>query len=240
MVLLDMTLPSPEENLACDEVLLERCEAGEWDETLRFWEPPEPFVVVGLSNRVEREVNVAACRERGAAITRRRSGGGAVVQAVGCLNMALVLSMERDPALARVGETNRWIMARQRDALQPLVDGRITLEGDTDLALDWRKFSGNASRRKRRRVLFHGTFLLGMDIGLMDDLLATPSRAPKYREGRSHAEFVTNLPALKEDVKQALIEAWGARDAAPDPPMEAIGRLARDVYGSPEWTFRRR
>ena len=32
------TLPSPEANLACDEALLDACEAGEAPELLRFWE----------------------------------------------------------------------------------------------------------------------------------------------------------------------------------------------------------
>ena len=44
---LDLTLPSPAENLACDEALLDWCESGEGVETLRFWESPVPFIVVG-------------------------------------------------------------------------------------------------------------------------------------------------------------------------------------------------
>ena len=57
---LDLTFPTPEENLACDEALLDWCEAGDGPEVLRFWEPQQHFVVVGYSNRVEREVNVEA------------------------------------------------------------------------------------------------------------------------------------------------------------------------------------
>jgi len=34
---LDLTLPSPEENLACDEALLELCDEGLGDEVLRVW-----------------------------------------------------------------------------------------------------------------------------------------------------------------------------------------------------------
>ena len=39
MQLLDLTFPTPEENLACDEALLEMCEQGYDREILRFWEP---------------------------------------------------------------------------------------------------------------------------------------------------------------------------------------------------------
>jgi len=47
---LDLTLPSPAENLALDEALLEEAEAsGRPTETLRLWEPRQPAVVVGRS-----------------------------------------------------------------------------------------------------------------------------------------------------------------------------------------------
>ena len=34
---LDLTLPSPAENLACDEALLDWCEENGGEEILRFW-----------------------------------------------------------------------------------------------------------------------------------------------------------------------------------------------------------
>ena len=58
MKLLDLTLPTPAENLACDEALLNQAEAN-GGEILRFWEPREHFVVVGYANKVGTEVDVA-------------------------------------------------------------------------------------------------------------------------------------------------------------------------------------
>ena len=58
----DLTLPTPAENLACDEALLCQCEETGGDEILRFWEPVQPFVVVGYANAVASEVNAAACQ----------------------------------------------------------------------------------------------------------------------------------------------------------------------------------
>src|SRR5262245_61180745 len=86
MNLLDLTLPTPAENLACDEALLDAAEAGESDEVLRFWEPKQLFVVVGYANKVVTEVNVSACESCGVPILRRCSGGGTVLQGLGCLN----------------------------------------------------------------------------------------------------------------------------------------------------------
>ena len=70
MKLLELTLPTPSENLALDEALLGAAEAGQLDEVLRLWESVEPLVGVGRSSRVADEVNVEACRAAGVPILR--------------------------------------------------------------------------------------------------------------------------------------------------------------------------
>jgi len=121
MKLLDLTLPSPAENLACDEALLDWCEDSAMDEVLRFWESVTPFVVVGYANKVAREVNVAACGARGIPILRRCSGGGAVVQGPGCLSYALVLRILEDGPTRSINATNQFIMERNRAAMEALL-----------------------------------------------------------------------------------------------------------------------
>ena len=116
MKLLDLTLPSPAENLACDEMLLDAAEAGDGGEILRFWEPREHFVVVGYANKVATEVNVAACEARGIPVLRRCSGGGTVVQGPGCLNYTLVLRITADGPLHNIGIANQFIMRQNRAA----------------------------------------------------------------------------------------------------------------------------
>ena len=106
MKYLDLTLPTPEENLACDEALLDGCDDGDGPEVLRFWEPQKHFVVVGYSNRVESEVNVAACSELGIPILRRCSGGGTVLQGPGCLDYSLILRIDSNPAVQPCGAGN--------------------------------------------------------------------------------------------------------------------------------------
>ena len=57
------------------------------------------------------------------------------------------------------------------------------------------KFSGNAQRRRRHALVFHGTILYGFDLSLIDALLKFPSAQPEYRASRSHSEFVRNISA---------------------------------------------
>jgi lipoate-protein ligase A len=85
--------------------------------------------------------------------------------------------------------TNRWIMERNRAAIESLLGRPVAIRGYTDLAVDELKFSGNAQRRRRRSILFHGTFLLSMDLALVSGLLPKPSWEPDYRQGTSAYGF---------------------------------------------------
>ena len=257
MKLLDLTFPTPEENLAFDEALLDWCDEGAGPAVLRFWEPQQHFVVVGYSNRVERDVNVAACREGGIPILRRCSGGGAVLQGPGCLNYALVLRIDYNSALQTVTGTNRFVMERNRAALEKLLSGssrhqealssnfqlptancQLSVCGHTDLAIDGCKFSGNAQRRKRRAVLFHGTFLLNFDLALVNRLLPMPSKVPDYRGSRSHAEFLMNLNVSAADVKCALAQIWEATVAVDELPSAGTIGLTVEKYYSDAWNLK--
>ena len=118
MKLLDLTFPSPAENLACDEALLDWCEADDGEEILRFWESPKTFAVVGYANKVAAEVNVAACKAKGIPIFRRCSGGGTVLQGAGCLNYALILQIAENSPLANISSANQFIMEQNRAAIE--------------------------------------------------------------------------------------------------------------------------
>src|SRR4051812_7109119 len=116
MKFLDLTLPTPAENLACDEALLD-CGEGEGVEVLRTWEPAEHFVVLGYANKTSVEVNVKACGERSIPILRRCSGGGAVLQGPGCLNYSLVRPIAQGSVFQSITETNCFIMKRHAQIL---------------------------------------------------------------------------------------------------------------------------
>ena len=130
-------------------------------------------------------------------------------------------------------------MERNRQALASLMGKAVTVEGHTDLAVGGLKFSGNAQRRKREWMLFHGTFLLNFDLGLIEKLLLSPARQPEYRQGRSHTKFVTQLNIARDVVKSALREAWNADTTKTDIPHERIAQLIAEKYSRDEWNLNR-
>src|SRR3974377_1392336 len=121
MKLCDLTLGTPEENLACDEVLLDLCEAGDSDEILRLWALPQYFVVLGYANKASTEVNLAFCRQLTIPVLRRCTGGGTVLQGPGVFNYSLILRIDDSGPCRSIPATNKFILERHRDALDKLV-----------------------------------------------------------------------------------------------------------------------
>ena len=233
---LDLTLPAPSANLACDEALLDACEDSPDAEILRVWEPRHYFVVLGYANRADLEVNLAACREENMGVYRRCSGGGAVLQGPGCLNYSLILNIAGHAALQTIASANRYIMERQQMALAGVLGRRVSIAGITDLCLDGRKFSGNAQRRKRRALLFHGAFLLRLDIAMMRKFLPMPSRKPDYRQDRTHDQFLANLDVPASLIKDALRTTWSAAEPCHTPPV--ISPEYEKKYSGDEWNMK--
>ncbi len=233
----DQSFSTPEDNLACDEALLHACEAG-GEEVLRVWIPQQHFVVVGYGNKVGAEVQLQSCEKMNLAILRRCTGGGAVLQGPGCLNYSLVLRIDRAPELASITSSNRFVMSRHQAVLASLLRVPVETQGHTDLAIGGLKFSGNSQRRSKHCLLFHGCFLLDVDIALMEQVLQMPSRQPAYRLNRSHTDFVINLKLPVPRLKHALQQAWNATEPLHKRPTEQIQNLTRERYGRHEWNFK--
>jgi lipoate-protein ligase A len=237
MDLIDLTLPVPGKNLALDEALLARAESasasgGAPREALRFWESPVPFVVLGVSGKLA-EVKISACEEAGVEVLRRSSGGGTVLQGPGCLNFALVLSLDERPELRDVTRSYAEILGRISRAL----GGGIEPAGTSDLAQGGMKFSGNAQKRTRKWLLHHGTVLLAFDLELIERFLEEPGKQPPYRERRRHRDFLANLGLSSAEAKRRIAAAW---DAAPMPDQDLpdLAPLLAERHANPEWTRR--
>ena len=238
MKYLDLTLPSAAENLALEEALLEQCDAGTGPEVLRIWEPREWFVVLGYANRLATEVDVPACDSAGIPILRRSSGGGTVVQGPGILCYAVVLRTATDPALESITGANRYVLGRVAGAVSGSLGKEVRIQGDTDLTVGDRKFAGNAQRRKRQALLFHGSLLLDADLDRIRSLLPLPSRQPAYRAGRAHADFLVNLDLPAGAIRKALGDVWKTSGPMPSWPVARTTELVATKYRDEQWNRR--
>jgi lipoate-protein ligase A len=238
MKLLDLTLDTPEWNIALDEALLDEAESDSHPaEVLRLWESPQAAVVVGRSSRVEIEVNTQQCRRLQIPILRRSSGGAAVVVGPGCLMYAVVLSYERRPHLHMIPEAHRVALETLADALKTIAPD-VAVLGTSDLAQSNRKFSGNSLRCKRTHLLYHGTLLYDFPLDLVSSCLNRPPRQPEYRQGRNHDQFITNLSVTANQLRDALQAGWNAHQTLDTWPRQMTQRLVDEKYSDPQWTYR--
>ncbi|HON08015.1 MAG TPA: lipoate--protein ligase family protein [Verrucomicrobiota bacterium] len=238
MKYLDKTYPTPEENLACDEIFAKLCSENDGFECLRVWNPQQYFVVLGYGNKVEEEVFVEQCKSLNIPIFRRISGGGTVLQGPGCLNYTLVLRIGGNKHLATIPDTNRYVMNKNRNALARIFGEKVKVSGITDLTIDGKKFSGNSQRRFNDYVLYHGTFLIDFDLSMVEKLLKIPIRQPCYRQNRSHRDFLMNIHTPAQNIKEVLQTEWIATETLPEVNPVLLSKLIETKYSKNEWNLR--
>jgi lipoate---protein ligase len=226
-------------NVALDEVL---GDAGR--PSMRFWNWAEPAVVLGRCQSVANEVDRDAMTERGFALVRRSSGGGAMfVQPHGAITWSMVL-----PEEAVAGLTIR----RSYEVCDAwAVEGLRKLGADAhhvpvnDIASGAGKLAGAAQSRRRGIVLHHAT--LAYDLR-MDELSAV-LRIGRERNGSnaiaSAAKVVaplrTQVSISRAAVVDGLMATFRSRYGGTVEPLTASERsaaeeLARAKYRDPIWT----
>ena len=241
MRLIDLSFDRPAQNLALDEALLDAAEADKSPSTLRFWESPTLFVVLGVAQKLVDEVDETACRRDGVPILRRCSAGGAVLQGRGCLNYSLILRLDDFPQAKALRESYCLILGRIVDALTSL-GVKAAIQGTSDLAVDGVKFSGNAQKRRRRAILHHGTLLYEFDLAAVTRYLREPEQRPEYRGRRMHREFVGNLPLDSIQLRNCIGAAFQVDPTEVSPGREESERaiaLRSNKYDLDTWVRRR-
>lgn len=256
------------ENLAIDEWLQTQAEAGSRTrsagsdvsqeshesadkEILRVWRPETYAVVIGRGSRWEDEVRHDECTRREVAVYRRHSGGAAIVAGPGCWMYAVLLDLRRREELRDLTQAHKFIMDRMAAAAQALVPQvEVQVRGTCDLTVEGKKCSGNSLRVTRDWLLYHGTLLVDFDLGRLADCLGTPPRQPEYRAGRTHQDFVTNLPWSRTTESPdslwlrwhaVLCQQWQAdsnpaSQALPTVEIDKIQQLVTEKYDNPAWT----
>lgn len=237
---LDQTLAGVAANLALDEALLLEADEAGGPAVLRTWELPEHAVVLGATCPWRREVLVSACERDGVALARRTSGGGTVLIGPGALNVTIVLPISAHQALGAVDTAQEFVLGRIARAIRR---GGVAVDvrGSGDLALGDRKCAGSAQRRVKKTVMVHATILYDFDLSRIGRYLGTPRREPAYRAGRSHEDFVANLPMTGTSLMKAIQGAWLP---GPGPvvsvvvPGVRVRALLEERLGRREWVER--
>jgi lipoate---protein ligase len=237
MSYLGRSLPTITANLALDEALLEAAEEG-GPPVLWIWEADRLAVVMGASGRLAEDVRLEACGADCVEIARRSSGGGTVLIGPGALNVTVVLPVALAPELASVPGAQKFVLERVAWALRALGPA-VEVLGSGDLTLGNRKFAGSAQRRLRRHVLVHSSILYNFPLEAISRYTELPRRQPAYRQGRSHAEFLTSLPLPRDQIVEAIRSAWLTEPAPQaEVPEARVQHLVATKFGDRAWIER--
>lgn len=235
-------------NLALEEYVFRNRPAD--DDVLLFY-VNAPSIIIGRNQNTIEEINAAVVAERGIAVVRRISGGGAVYHDLGNLNFSF-MTPEVSGRFNRYDHFTRPVIEVLRELGVP-----AELGGRNDILAGGRKISGNAQFATPSRMFSHGTLLFDANL---DDVTAALNPKPGKVESKgvksirsrvaNISEFVApaapGQPALGVgELRERIVERiFGTRDRARIPTLElgatdwaGIHELVTRKYGTWSWNF---
>jgi lipoate-protein ligase A len=241
--LLDLSFPTPFQNLALEETLARSTTLSAFRPTVRLWVDP-PTVVFGRFQDIEAEADVEFCTVNKIQIARRFTGGGAVFHDRGTLNFTIVTRPQERIPLSRFYEFNSSIVVNLLD--------RVGLKGSfvppNSIHVSRRKISGAAAALGRDFALWHTSILVSTDTTLLDHVLSPKKKHDGLKSIRSIRQPVTTVeaclghPVGLEEIKVGLVNSF---ENVYQTRLEAHGllideelsmsRLHAQKYSSQEW-----
>ncbi len=236
------------ENMALDDIMLERRAAGTTPNTIRFLQFNPPAVLVGYHQSVEQEVRMEFCRNNGIDINRRLTGGGAIFFDEGSLGWEVIASK----ADLRVHQPSEGLFRRMCEGTILGLNAlgiRAAFRPKNDIEIDGRKISGTGGTERDEAFLFQGTLLVDFDVEAMVRALRIPIMKLKDKEIRSVKERVTCLrwemgytppiTRVKEALRKGFEKALGLRlvEGGLTRAEEHLLECRLGAFQSDEWVF---
>lgn len=239
------------EGLALDEALMAGYARDEPERpaTLRLYTYRSHCALIGRYQNLPAEVDLEACRRTGTEVSRRPTGGGAIIMGGGQLGVALV---DRAP----VGRRPREIIEACSVAIiNGLAELGITasFRGKNDLEVGTRKIAGlGLYIDERGGMLFHASVLADLDVGFMLEVLRIPAVKLADKAVAAVGERVTTVTretgrphdgaAVREFTARGFGRAFGVEMRRGEPDEVEIARaakLAEERYRDRSWLSER-
>jgi lipoate-protein ligase A len=175
-------------NLALEEWLLDHAEGRG---PVLFLCVNAPCVVIGKNQNPWRECRLSRMQQEGVLPARRISGGGGGVHDEGNLNAGVIVPR----AEYHEDRQYEWILRTLRTF--SIFAERL---GKNALAVDGKKFSGQAFCFRRQHTLHHGTLLVNSDLDRLHRLLGAEVDGIETRAIASVPSAVMNLAEARPDL----------------------------------------
>jgi len=153
------------------------------------WQHPL-IVSVGCNQRVEKEVNVDYCKQKGIKIVRRLSG--AVYQDSGNLNYSLYIDTNRFRSFKDPIESYSYLCRGLIIALK-LLGLEAEFKPVNDIVIGKRKISGNAQHQLHNVLIRHGTLLIDLNFENLENALRVSTEKLRDKNASSVRDRVTTI-----------------------------------------------
>jgi lipoate-protein ligase A len=191
-------------------------------------------IIMGISGKPEKLVNLPYLRDNPVPLIKRFSGGGTVLIDHETLFVTLIgeTSLLSEPCYPKV--LMKWSHDLYRHAFD---EGTLSLR-DNDYVIGERKCGGNAQYIQKTRWLHHTSFLWDYSPEKMANYLLIPERQPEYRKSRAHSDFLCTLSSYFSDRElffQGIEYALGCKFLLKKVTLEKANEV---ISGTPRETTR--
>ena len=149
---------------------------------------PGRAIIMGISGKNESLLHLDLVKRDSIPVIRRFSGGGTVILDESSLMISFIFAKKEIDVTPFPEPILRWSAELYADAWK--IPGFSLKEND--YVIDDKKCGGNAQYIKKDRWLHHTSFLWDYKNENMQ-YLKLPEKRPKYREDRSHDDFLCRL-----------------------------------------------
>ena len=159
---------------------------------VRVWQPKSTIVVLGRSQKAEKEIELDATKEDAIPIFKRHGGGGCVVLDENCVCIAL--RYNRENKNLNITDFLRHSSLGIQLFLKETYSLEVEIKENYDLVLEDRKFLGCSLYMPRGLCLYYAVLLIDRKaMAKISRYLSMPSKEPKHRGSRSHDDFLIPL-----------------------------------------------
>jgi len=242
-------LPSPplkpRHQNAMDEVLLDEMAAGRRGPHIRFWNWASPAVIIGRFQSVRNEVNEETANEMGVTISRRMTGGGAMLVEPGGSITYTIAAPESLVKGMSFGESYEFFDSWVIDALRELgVDAwYVPLN---DITSTGGKVGGAAQARKKGIALHHTTMAYEMAPGVLTKILRV-GKEKLSDKGVTSADKRVGPLRQQTDIDRDVIinhmighfrSRFGLTDSSfTEDELSRLEELVSTKYDTDEWIY---
>lgn len=230
----------PRYNLALEEYVFKSLKLEE--DFIMLWQN-EPSVIIGKNQNTAEEINADYVDKHRVHVVRRSTGGGAVYHDLGNLNYTFITKADGSGI-----DFQKFTLPVIRVLNSLGVPAEFNSRND--IAIDGKKFSGNAQLVYKNRVLHHGTIMFNSKLDDVHNVLKVKAEKYKSKSVKSVRSRVTNIsdylpePISIHEFKDLLLQRLFLEQDTPKQEYELteedlaeIRKIMDAKYANWEWNY---